>query len=179
MSKFSFWQRWLFVVGLVIAAFGLVMALLNSTRVFELFNRQIDPVFWVDGAMPEAAARFRQWVYGAWGATVAGWGIFVAFIAHYPFRRREEWSWNCLAAGLLVWYLVDTAISLCFRVYFNAAFNSNTVIRLWVVFHRCFGSIFCSQQCLFIGQGLIFNFGVYFNALNFKFLIREHLAESI
>ena len=128
MFEFSFWQRWLLAVGLVMVAFGLVMAFLNGTVVFELFNRQIDPVFWGDETTPEAATRFRQWAYGAWGATVAGWGIFVAFIAHYPFRRREEWSWNCLAAGLLVWYLVDTAISLCFRVYFNAAFNSLLLI---------------------------------------------------
>jgi hypothetical protein len=128
MSKFSFWQRWLFVVGLIITAFGLVMAFLNGTAIFELFNRQIAPVFWNVGAMPEAATRFRQWAYGAWGATVAGWGVFVAFIAHYPFRHRERWSWNCLAAGLLVWYLADTGISLYFKVYFNAAFNTVLLI---------------------------------------------------
>jgi len=128
MHKFSFWQRWLLVVGLVIAAFGMVMALFNGTIVFELFNGQIDPVFWGAGDMPEAATRFRQWVYGAWGATVAGWGIFIAFIAHYPFRHKEKWSWNCLAVGLLVWYLVDTAISLYFKVYFNAVFNTLLLI---------------------------------------------------
>ncbi len=36
MFKFSFWQRWLFVVGLVVAAFGLVMAFLNGTMVTEV-----------------------------------------------------------------------------------------------------------------------------------------------
>ncbi len=128
MHKFSFWQRWLLIVGLVIAAFGLVMAFLNGTAVFELFNRQIDPVFWGDGATPETATRFRQWVYGAWGATVAGWGVFIAFIAHYPFGHKEKWSWNCLAVGLLLWYLVDTAISLYFEVYFNAIFNTLLLI---------------------------------------------------
>jgi hypothetical protein len=126
--RFSLWQRWLLVVGLVIAIFGLVMAFLSGTTVFELFNCQIDPVFWGAGGMPQAATRFRQWAYGAWGATVAGWGIFVVFVAHYPFRRRERWSWNCLAVGLLVWYLVDTAISLYFKVYFNAAFNTGLLI---------------------------------------------------
>jgi hypothetical protein len=128
MFKFSFWQRWLFIVGLIIVVFGLVMAFLNGTTVFELFNGQIDPAFWGDGDTPEAATRFRQWAYGAWGATVAGWGIFVAFIAHHPFRHRERWSWNCLAVGLLVWYLADTAISLYFRVYFNAVFNTVLLI---------------------------------------------------
>ncbi|MFQ5811867.1 MAG: hypothetical protein ACE5I2_01535 [Anaerolineae bacterium] len=66
---------------------------------------------------------------GLWGlGRDGGWGIFMVFIAHYPFKHREQWSWNCLAAGLLVWYLVDTAISLYFKVYFNAAFNTVLLI---------------------------------------------------
>lgn len=89
MKGFRFWQRWLFVVGVVVALFGGVMALLNSTVLFEMFNDQIDPVFWGAESIPGVAQGFRGWVYGAWGATVAGWGIFIIYIAHYPFRKRE------------------------------------------------------------------------------------------
>ena len=62
------------------------------------------------------------------GATVAGWGVFMAFIAHYPFRRRERWAWWCLVTGLLVWYLPDTALSLVYAP-FNAAFNSLLLVN--------------------------------------------------
>ena len=67
---------------------------------------------------------FRSWVYGVWGATVAGWGILVAFIAMFPFKQRQRWAWNALLAAIGTWYLLDTGISLYFGVTFNALFNT-------------------------------------------------------
>ncbi len=124
MTAFSFWQRWLLVVSLIIIAFGVALALLNGTVVFALFNSQIDPVFWGAAGIPADTARFQQWIYGVLGAMMAGWGVFLAFIAHYPFKMKEKWARNCMAAGLLLWYVLDTGISLYFGVYFNALFNT-------------------------------------------------------
>jgi len=45
-------------------------------------------------------------------------------VSAIPFKNREIWAWNCVAGGLLVWFVLDTAISLAYRVYFNAAFNA-------------------------------------------------------
>lgn len=124
MPAFSFWQRWLSIVGFLLSAFGLALAFFNHAPLFDLlFNNQINPAFWPDGNVPGPAAAFQRWVYGVLGATVAGWGIFVVFVAHYPFRRKEPWAWNCVALGITVWYVADTAISLYFGVGFNAAFN--------------------------------------------------------
>ncbi len=128
MQKFFFWQRWLFVVGLGIAAFGLLMVFLSGTPIFDLFNQQIDPAFWGTGASLESIRPFQQWVYGIWGATIAGWGVFVTFVAHYPFRNKEKWAWNCLVLGILVWFVLDTALSAFHKVYFNVAFNTTLLI---------------------------------------------------
>jgi hypothetical protein len=123
MNRFIFWQRWLLAVGLAVAAFGIFMALFNGTSAFNIFNDQIDPVFWgTDGPSP-AALDFQRWVYGAWGATVSGWGTFLVFIARYPFRNRDKRARSYLLLGLAVWFIVDTAASLQYRVYFNAFFN--------------------------------------------------------
>ena len=124
MKGFSLWQRWLFLVGLIVSAFGVLLALFNATPLFALFDQQINPVFWEAIDIPGGAREFKQWAYGVLGATLAGWGVFMAFITHYPFKRRETWAWNCIAAGLLLWFVIDTAISLNFKVYFNAAFNA-------------------------------------------------------
>jgi hypothetical protein len=128
MTSFAFWQRWLFAVGVLISIFGILMALLSGTPIFELFNRQIDPAFWGTNSVDPNARAFQAWVYGLWGATIAGWGIFLAFIAKYPFRNKEKWAWNCLAAGLAVWFVLDTALSVYYRVYFNAVFNTVLLI---------------------------------------------------
>ncbi len=138
MRKFLFWQRWLLIVGIVIAIFGTLMALLSGTPVFELFNQQIDPAFWGANAAGESAELFQRWAYGVWGATIAGWGVFVTFIAHYPFQEKEKWAWNCLVVGILVWFVLDTSLSLYYRVYFNAVFNTALLIlaMLPLVFTR-------------------------------------------
>jgi hypothetical protein len=59
-------------------------------------------------------------------------GIFAAYVAHYPFARREKWARQCLAAGTVVWYVLDTYISLISGVVFNALFNSGIFLLIAV-----------------------------------------------
>jgi hypothetical protein len=130
MNKFQFWQRWLFGCSLIIIGFGLYMALLNRSPLFEIFNQQVKAVFWPAGSGTAEAQNFQSWIYGVLGATMAGWGVFFAFIAHYPFKAKEAWSWPCLISGVSLWYLVDTSISLYHNFVFNAIFNTIFVVAL-------------------------------------------------
>lgn len=130
MQTFQFWHRWLFIAALCICAFGVMLALFNSTILFKAFNRQIDAVFWPGGISPQDTKTFQQWIYGVLGATVAGWGMFLAFLARYPFRNREKWAWNCIMSGLVVWFLIDTPVSFYYKVYFNVIFNIMTFIAV-------------------------------------------------
>ena len=124
MNHFHFWHRWLLAVSILLVFFGVFMAIFNSTPLFNLFNSQIDPVFWGQDQTSKSMASFQAWVYGVLGATVAGWGICMAFIVYHPYRRRERWAWWALTAGIVVWYLIDTSISLAYGVVFNAGFNT-------------------------------------------------------
>lgn len=124
MRKFKFWQRWLLIVAIFVTLFGVFMALFNSTPLFKLFNDRIDPVFWGSQDPSTSALIFRTWVYGVWGATVAGWGLTLAFLAHHSYKRRERWARSALILGLALWYLLDTGFSINFGVYFNAMFNT-------------------------------------------------------
>jgi hypothetical protein len=124
MKRFLFWQRWLFAFSLLVILFGLGMALLNRTALFTIFDTQVNPAFWEGNALPPGTSEFQGWAYGMLGATMAGWGVFLAFLVRYPFRQRERWAWNALALGLSLWYVTDTSISLFFGVAFNAIFNT-------------------------------------------------------
>jgi hypothetical protein len=131
MSRFLFWQKWLLVLSGVIVVFGLALAVFNQTPVFDaLFNRQINPAFWTQAEITPQISAFQQWAYGVLGATMAGWGVFILFIVHEPFRRRERWAWNCLAFGIGLWFVVDTALSIAANVIFNAAFNSLLLVLI-------------------------------------------------
>lgn len=123
MNRFTFWQKWLFFLSLGITAFGIFMVLFNQSTLFDLFNRQIDPSFWGSAPLPEGVTSFQNWLYGVWGATITGWGIFLSFLAYFPFRQREKWAWNCLGAGLGLWFVLDTWVSWRYGVSFNVIFN--------------------------------------------------------
>ena len=124
MKRFLFWQRWLFVLSLIVILIGLGMAFLNRTPLFAIFDSQVNPTFWGNAPLPSGVSAFQGWAYGMLGATMAGWGVFLAFIVRYPFQARERWAWSALALGLTLWFVTDTAISLYFAVIFNAIFNT-------------------------------------------------------
>jgi hypothetical protein len=101
-----------------------MMACGNGTVLFKPINSQVDSVFWNVGNAGNGVKLFQRWIYGVLGSAMASWGMLLAFIAHYPFRKHDRWAWNCMALGILVWYFIDTPISIYFGVYFNALFNT-------------------------------------------------------
>jgi hypothetical protein len=128
MNRFSFWQKWLLALSVGIAILGVVLALWGGTPLFDWLNNLIDPTFWGTQSPGVEANAFRQWVYAVLGAVMASWGLFLVFIARYPFARQERWAWNCTISGLLLWFLIDTSASLYFRVYVNAIGNTGLLV---------------------------------------------------
>ncbi len=106
-------------------SFSLLSALvfLYPAPLFDIFRAQIDPVLWGVGELTGGTALFQQWIYGVLGATMAGWGVCLAFIAAAPFKRKEKWAWNCLALAVSLWFVVDTFLSWRCGALFNVIFN--------------------------------------------------------
>ncbi|MFW9983573.1 MAG: hypothetical protein ACFFCB_02460 [Candidatus Odinarchaeota archaeon] len=128
MSYFRFWRYWLLGVSVFITAFGMFMAFLNHTLIFSFFNTQINPAFWGATPVPASAQAFQAWIYGAWGATVMGWGITMIFIAYYPFSQQERWAWKAVLVSVTSWYIIDTTISWLFTIIINVIFNTTILI---------------------------------------------------
>lgn len=128
MSRFDFWHRWLWWVSLGLVAFGVGMALLNRTIVFAPINRPIDSGFWAAGILPDGVSAFQAWIYGAWGATVAGWGLTAALLVRHAFARHASWPWWALASGIGLWFAVDTFFSAAYGVWPNVVLNTILLI---------------------------------------------------
>lgn len=123
MGPSRFWQSWLLAVCSLTALFGLVMLLLIQSPLLIGLSGQIDRVFWGQGPLPEGAAAFEGWVYGAWGATVVGLGLLAATVGVNGFSRGETWARNALALSIGAWFVLDTAVSAASRVWANVAMN--------------------------------------------------------
>jgi hypothetical protein len=130
LEKFIFWQRWLLIVGLILVDMGLYMTFLKGTPYFALFDNLVNPIFWASAIAPANVTEFQGWVYGLWGVAVTVWGTFLAFIAHYPFKQKEKWAWNCVFATVLLWYLPAAFVSLQFNAVLNVVANTAFLILL-------------------------------------------------
>jgi hypothetical protein len=121
---FKFWRSWLLAVSALIILFGLFMALLSWSPLFAVFDIPVNGVFWA-GSGPDAHAKaFMLWAYGMLGATMAGWGVFLAYIVRHPFSKKEPWSRDCIAIGVSAWFVVDSFMSAYTGAFFNVAINA-------------------------------------------------------
>lgn len=126
---FEFFQAWLVVVGIAVAVFGAVLAVLSETRLFAPIHHLLDAPFWPDGPDP-AARSFRAWSYGVSGGTMAGWGLTIAIVASQAFGGRAWWTWWSIASAVALWYVLDTGQSIRHRVVANVLINTALLVAV-------------------------------------------------
>jgi len=51
--------------------------------------------------------------------TVARCYILLAFIAYYPFLKKEKWAWYAVLLSFGTWILIDTTACIYYGVYFQ------------------------------------------------------------
>jgi len=119
MKSFIFWQRWLFYSSLLFAIFGIVFAVYGNNLFFLPYNNALAHIFGFGDKMPTEIEPFRAFIWGPLGGTIACCYILLAFIAWYPFGRKEPWARNAIIVAFGVWVVLDSAVCICYGVYFQ------------------------------------------------------------
>lgn len=119
MKSFIFWQRWLYYSSLLFALFGIVFAVYGNNPFFMPYNKALAHIFWMSDNIPVEIVPFKAFIWGPLGGTIACCYILLAFIAWFPFRRKERWARNAIIVAFGVWVVLDSAICLYYGVYFQ------------------------------------------------------------
>jgi hypothetical protein len=112
----SLWSGFLVIFGLVLAGTGFAATDGISLAIFDLFGA---PAF-----TPDSIHRFS---IGLMGAVTMGWGAtyYVTFQAlHQLPAHAAAPLWRLVTAGIVVWYVIDSAISVATGIAFNAVSNT-------------------------------------------------------
>ena len=140
---FQFWRKWLMAVIVIMGLFGGMIVIWGPIALPNFFGAALYSPFMGHGKAPLVLNQFDSWIFGVLGATIVGWTVTMGFIVAIPFARRERWSWWCVLISMLVWYVLDTGISLHHGNFANAAFNSVALgaallplVKTWRVFSR-------------------------------------------
>jgi len=106
MNTERFYNYWLCVASAVIILTGFAVAFL------------VDPA-----VLPVAQTVLARWLLGLLGATMIGWGTTVLLVSRYAFAHRAPNLLKTILAGLIVWFVPDTLVTIYFGAYFNVIIN--------------------------------------------------------
>ena len=121
MKRFHFWQQWLFYSSIVFALFGIVFAIYGNNVLFRTYNDDLARIFWHQRHLPPSADSFRAFIWAPLGGTIACCYVLLAWIAYFPFRKKEKWSWIAIATAFGVWIIIDSLSCIYYGVYFQVA----------------------------------------------------------
>ena len=121
---FTLWHRWLQAGYIMLLLFGLGFALLGTSSLFAPAVQPILAAFWPGGEIPANTGDFAFFAFGLAGALTAALGELGWFVARYGIAQRQRWAWNGLMASLLLWYVLDGAISIYVGAAINVVFNT-------------------------------------------------------
>lgn len=117
--SFNFWQKVLVYSNVMFVCIGLLAAFAGNSFIFEWYNSGIKNLFFNGQEYAPDVLRLKDWESGIVGATIAGYHTLVIFVAAYPFKKKEKWAWNAIAVSMLVWFIIDSGLSLARGAYFN------------------------------------------------------------
>jgi hypothetical protein len=118
MGTFTFWHRWLLGISILNILIGLAIAFFPNSFLFAAHTAAIEDTFFQGGLSAEAAD-LRTFLFGIIGGTLAGYFVLQTWIVRVPFSRREPWAWHAVTWALVLWFVVDTAMSIAHGAVFN------------------------------------------------------------
>jgi len=120
----KFWSNWLIAVSIIGMVFGLALLIpgvLQTTMAPWAYDTVAGPGAFA--ALTEAELANQRLLYGIMSAVMIGWFTMIAWIAAVPFRRGERWAWMAIDSSLLVWFVLDSAISAQIGMPLNVVLN--------------------------------------------------------
>ena len=118
-----FWDRWLIMVVAGVIAFSaslVVLPQLSQSLFDNLFARQLA----AHQPFDPSTSDYVRFVYGVLGATMIGWMVSLLFLIAGPFRERTRFGWCAVSLSVLVWFVIDSSLSIWAGFWENAAFNT-------------------------------------------------------
>lgn len=117
--RFYHWVKYLKTLSLFFSVQGFLWAVWGSFDPLGIYDSLMAKAFFNRDLLPVEAARVLRFILVPFGATTGGYFILQYYIAANAFARREKWSYQAIFLAFMLWFIVDTTLSLYLRAYFN------------------------------------------------------------
>jgi hypothetical protein len=122
MSR-EFHKLWLKVTAVVVGSFGPIFFLGTMAQTLEPARLTLDLLSWpLDGATTYASPDTR-FLSALTGGFLMGWGVMIWCLSSWVYDLAPEAVRRSVLAGVLAWFVLDSAGSIASGNASNAAFN--------------------------------------------------------
>jgi hypothetical protein len=118
-NSFTLWKNILLWANIGAMSIGILVAFAGNSFVFNLHNQGTEEIFFGGQELSPEVLQLKNWLFGIIGGTIAGYHMLAIYIINNAFIKKEKWAWDALLVGLLLWFIVDSSIS----IYYNALYN--------------------------------------------------------
>jgi hypothetical protein len=132
-NRFKLWSDVLLWVNYWMLLMGLLVAFAGNSWVFDYHNQGIFEVFNQGKQLSGQVLEMKNWLFGIIGATMIGFNVLAIFIIRFALLKKEIWAWNALFYGIIVWFVVDSAISIYYSAYFNIYWINLPALLIFLV----------------------------------------------
>lgn len=126
------WKDWLLVWAIGVTLFGLVLAG-GAFAATDMLTRSLFRLF--GSPLPLLMDEHHRFSIGLMGAVTMGWGLtyIVAFKALFTLDPANAAPiWRMLLLGSLIWFAIDSTISVATGIWLNAVSNTILLILLLI-----------------------------------------------
>lgn len=144
-QAFGFWRVWLIVANGVGLLIGLLLVFFGDSFIFAPHHSGTAETFFAPPHTMGPAEEMKLWLLGIIGATMAGYHLVSLMIIKFCFKAKALWAWRTVSASLLLWFMLDSLVSLQFEAFHNILLvNLPTLFVLGfplLMTRRYFGSV--------------------------------------
>jgi hypothetical protein len=124
---FRLWWYWLVIVTCGVTIFSISLVILpDFMQLF--FNAMLFSSSQAHTTFGEIAYSYIKFLYGILGAVMVGWSVALLFILAGPFYRGQREAWYAITVSVLVWFMLDSSLSISAGFWQNAVFNTMFLI---------------------------------------------------
>ncbi len=120
----TFHKFWLGITALVVGSFGPVFFLGTMSSTAEPARWTLDLLSWPLDGIPTYDAYDTRFLSALTGGFLLGWGVTIWCLRAWVYDAAPEGVRRTVLAGLLAWFVLDSAGSIASGTASNALFNS-------------------------------------------------------